>query len=691
MTRSGSLLVLSTVCLSHLLASSGCGSSGDSGPKTCQLAAGAAAPDFLQQVGCVADFQALASTPIDVSLPGARSGKVVLDTSPVNLDHLYFQNSQRYQIHYQFASTHLGSENGLPLIEALSEFNKTEYSTPFRRFILGAVSYYEAPNVWALEIAPYDTASAAMIVKLYEKVKSNAFFGSQLVFHPTSDAVAAVAATLPSSVKVMTTTAIYDKIDYQPLTIAVGVGRLRFIQTAKLDTATLSFQDLVVLDEAPNDITVVQGIISEEFQTPLSHVNVLSANRHTPNMGLRGAMTNSTLRALEGKLVELTVGASAWKAREVTEAEAVAFWAAHAQPPITLPALDLTVKDLVNIEDATPEPPAGGSLRDAIKAAVLAFGGKSAQYSVLARTPGVPIKKAFAIPMYFYDQFMRTNGFYDQIDAFQAQPTFMTDATVRVAALTALREAMAKAPVDDTFQALLKAKIAAEYPGSSIRFRTSTNSEDLDGFPCAGCYESHTGDPAKWDTILDAIREAYASTWLFRTFEERTYYGIKHTAVGMGLLVHTNFPHEEANGVAVTNNPFDTSGLDPAFYINVQAGGDAEVVHPPPGISSDQLLLRFDQPDKPVTYIGHSSITSPPGTDVLTRAQILQLGTALDAIHKRFSPAYGPLSGNTGFYAMDCEFKFDNDADPNMPATLYIKQARPYPGRGADVAGTGGI
>ena len=158
----------------------------------------------------------------------------------------------------------------------------------------------------------------------------------------------------------------------------------------------------------------------------------------------------------------------------------------------------------------------------------------------------------------------------------------------------------------------------------------------------------------------------------------------------MALLVHGNFPNEEANGVTVTNNPFDTSGLDPAFYINVQAGGSAEVVHPPAGVTSDQLLLRFDQPDKPVTYIGRSNLI-PAGTEVLSRAQILQLGTALDAIHKRFSPAYGPLAGNTGFYAMDCEFKFDNDADPSMPATLYIKQARPYPGRGTDVSGAGGI
>jgi pyruvate,water dikinase len=107
-----------------------------------------------------------------------------------------------------------------------------------------------------------------------------------------------------------------------------------------------------------------------------------------------------------------------------------------------------------------------------------------------------------------------------------------------------------------------------------MRFRSSTNSEDLDGFPCAGCYESHTGDPADWVDVLDAIRETWASIWLFRTFEERAYNGIDHTSVVMALLVHHNFPDEEANGVALTSNPFDPSGLQPGFYVNVQYGGD---------------------------------------------------------------------------------------------------------------------
>lgn len=644
--------------------------------EVCELAQGDS-PEYLQHVGCTEDFQALASEPLDSTLPGARSVKVVQDHA--GSDALYFQNSVLYQIHYDFVSTHL-SGGDLPIVPQLSDFNTTEYFTPDRRFNLGAVTYYEGPKVWALEIAPYDTASADMITTLFRGVEKEAFFGPLLVFHPTSEAVAIEAGKLPADIPVMTTDQLYAEIDYQPLSLGSAMGRLHFLNAVDLETEYVSYQDILVLDQAPNDISVIQGLITQEFQTPLSHVNVLSQNRHTPNMGLRGAVTNEELRALEGKLVELTVDASAWSVHEVTQAEAEAFWEAHKPDPVTLPAFDLTVTELRDIEDVTAEPAAGESLRDAIKTAVLAFGGKAAHYSILARTDDVPIPKAFGIPIFYYDQFMKENGFYDQVDALLADPDFQTDAKVRDAELLAMRSAMMVAPVNADFQAALKAKLDADYPGLKMRFRTSTNSEDLDGFPCAGCYESHSGDPADWNDVLDAIRETYASAWLFRTFEERGYYSIDHHSVGMALLVHHNFPDEEANGVAVTNNVFDPTGLSPAFYVNVQYGGDVEVVAPPPGVTSDQFLYYFQQPNQPISYVAHSSLI-PEGQTVLSTKQVHELGLALDAIHKRFSPAYGPASGNTEWYAMDIEFKFDDFASPGQPATLYIKQARPYPGR----------
>lgn len=639
----------------------------------------AEAPDFVQHIGCKRDFEALASVPLDANIPGARSVKVVLDQA--DGDALYFQNSQKYKIHYQFVSTHL-SGNGKPPVDQLSSFNEVEYYKPDRRFILGAVTYYEDPKVWAFELAPYDTASAEMMAKVLSALRKAAFFGPALAFHPASSALAAEAKKLGSDVRVLSTDDLFKDITYQPLTLGQGVGRLHFVKAAELATEYLAYRDIVVLDEVPNDISVVSGLITEQFQTPLSHVNVLSQNRKTPNMGLRGATTNPTLKALDGKWVELTANATEWHIREVTSEFADAFWEAHRPTPVSLPAMDLTVTGLHDIETIVDE--SQGTLRDAIKKSVLAWGGKSAQYAVLARTPGVPVRKAFGIPIFYYDQFMRENGFDERVRGLLEDASFKDDPEVRDRELQKLRDDMGEAPVNQELQDLLAAKLEAEYPGLSMRFRTSTNSEDLDGFPCAGCYESHTGDAGDWDDVLDAIRDTWATVWLFRTFEERAYYGIDHLAVGMGLLVHHNFADEEANGVALTANPYDESGLEPGFYVNVQWGGDAEVVHPPPGVSSDAFLYFFDAPNQPITFLSHSNLV-PQETTVLTVKQTYALGKALKLIHERFSAAYGPAAGNHGWYAMDVEFKFD-DEESSDGAQLFIKQARPHPGRGLSVA-----
>ena len=644
--------------------------------RACTTAAGA---DFAKSLGCRADFDALASIPVDADIPGARSVKVVLDQ--LDGDALYFQNSQKYQIHHQFVAAHLSGQ-GKPPVPMLAAF-ASEYRAADRRFILGAVTYYEDPKLWVFELAPYDLADAALIEKIMKALQAQTYFGPALGFHPTSIKQAGHAEELGAAIPVVTTDDIYAGTTYQPLTLAKAMGRLQFMKAADLATEYVPYRNIVVLDEVPNDISVVSGLITQEFQTPLSHVNVLSNNRNTPNMGLRNATTDPKLRALEGKWVELDVRATIWTIREVTMEEADAYWEAHKPAPVVLPAIDLTVTGLHDIETIVDE--TQGTLREAIKRSVLAYGGKSAQYAVLKGTPGLPVRKAFAIPIYYYDQFMKENGFYARIDALLADPSFKDSPEVRDAELKKLRDDMGAAPVNEAFQQLLRAKLEADYPGLGMRFRTSTNSEDLDGFPCAGCYESHTGDAGNWDDVLDAVRDTWATVWLFRTFEERSYYGIEHTSVGMGLLVHHNFPDEEANGVALTANPFDPMGLDePAYYVNVQWGGEAEVVHPPPGITSDEFLYYAQSPGQPTTFLTESNLL-PRGMRVLTARQTYDLGSALKLIHDRFSAAYGPKAGNNGWYAMDVEFKFDDEEAAGGPATLYIKQARPHPGRGVAV------
>ncbi len=222
-----------------------------------------------------------------------------------------------------------GSATGLRAgPNCMSDSSRVEYFLPSRRFILGAVTYYAGPDVWVYEISPYDTASAAMVQTAYEAIAAAAWFGPKLVFHPTSEAIELEAALLPASVKVMHTEELFAGITYQALNVATAIGRLRFTTAAEAEIGPLDFRDLVVLDSIPNDIGVVAGIITATFQTALSHINVLSQNRGTPNMALLGVFEDPTLRALDGRWVELRVGLFDWSVREVTQAESDAWWEA---------------------------------------------------------------------------------------------------------------------------------------------------------------------------------------------------------------------------------------------------------------------------------------------------------------------------------------------------------------------------
>lgn len=671
LTWSQEALVLA---LAAPLLSTACGSDDAPGKAwECQYESADTAPDYLQELGCQADFEALASEPLDSSLPGARAVKTVIDLEDEGT--LYFQDSNKFSIHYEFASEYLSVANGFSPVPDLASFNEVQYTSPERRFILGTVIHYEGPDLWVYEIAPYDRASAEMIQQAYETIAQHAFFGDKLVFHPSSVTVEGEAEDLPDSVKQVSTDELYEGVTYQPLNLAESIGRLTFVTAADLETQYLTFRDIAVLDHVPNDISVTLGIITAEFQTPLAHINVLSQNRGTPNMALKGAYDNEELRALEGKWVRLKVGAFDYEIEEVSQEEADAFWEANKPSTVMVPGANRDVTDLRDITEAVvfEDGSTGEEKRLAIKEATRAFGGKAAHYSVLAQIDGVPTPPAFSVPVYHYFKFMADNGFEQRVSDLLADDDFVGDPATRDAALATLRDDMQAAPLDAEFEQMLMDKLAAAFPASQpTRFRSSTNAEDLDGFTGAGLYDSKTGipgDPTK--PVADAVRKVWSSVWYFRAFEERSYRGIDHLAVGMALLVHRSFPDEEANGVALTDNPYDKSGLEPAFYVNVQYG-DESVVLPPAGVTTDQFLYYYLQSSQPTTYLSYSSLAPEGSTSVLSRVQVKELGDALQKIREFFTPIYG----SSDWWAMDVEFKFDGE-DGEEPA-LYVKQARPF-------------
>jgi pyruvate, water dikinase len=632
-------------------------------------------PDFATAIGCSKDFLAVASEPLSAAIPGARSTKTVID----QLDDgaLYFQNSRKYPVHHDFAAAHL-SGHGHPVVPLLGQFNQTEYSSPDRRFILGALTHYEGGDLWAYEIAPYDTASAAMIETAFDAIREKVYVGDRLVFHPTSDNVAREAKKLPDDIPQVTTDDIFANTDYQPLNLATSIGRLTFRAATELETNPVNFRDIVVLDAIPNDISVCTGTITEAFQTPLSHINVLAQNRRTPNMALRGAFTDETLRDLDGEWVRLEVGAFEWSIEKVTSEEADAWWDEHRPPAVNVPKLDLSTTEIVGLEDLLDL--SEQDLASALAVAIPAYGGKASHFAAIPHITDVTIRypEAFVVPVVYYRTFMEENGLFDRVDTMLADQDFKNDPAVRMKKLAALQDTIMKTPLDPDFESTLEERVTEVFGDTRIKFRSSTNCEDLDGFTGAGLYTSASaelGDPTR--LVADAVRTVWGSVWRYRAFEEREYRGISHAEVGMALLVNRAFPDEEANGVAVTANPFDPEGVEPGFYVNVQKGGDS-VVLPDAGVTSDQFIVNYEMTGQPISYLAHSSLI-PESDTVLTRGQVEELGQALTAIHAFFNPVYGPNTVDH-FYAMDVEFKFD--AEDGDEPLLYIKQARPYPGRG---------
>jgi hypothetical protein len=329
------------------------------------------------------------------------------------------------------------------------------------------------------------------------------------------------------------------------------------------------------------------------------------------------------------------------------------------------------------------------SLGESIRQAIPIFGAKAVNYGALAHAqrsgafaalPELdgegPIAPAFGVPMFYYDEFMRDNGLYERLAALMAAPAW-TDPVQRAEALDLFKKELRAAPMSPSVVNAIVARAAELFPGENIRFRSSTNSEDLGQFTGAGLYDSETGVASipgdQRDSVEWAVKKVWSQVWNPRAYEEREYFSMNHLDVGMALLVHANFPEEEAQGVALTNNPFDTSGLEPAFYVNGQIG-NTDVVTPDRGILPEAYLQYFSSPGQPIVYTQRSTLVAE-GSAVLSPEQTYRLGAALDAIHKYFFSAYGAAGG---WYALEVDWKFDDKRALGQPS-LFIKQARPYP------------
>jgi len=206
-----------------------------------------------------------------------------------------------------------------------------------------------------------------------------------------------------------------------------------------------------------------------------------------------------------------------------------------------------------------------------------------------------------------------------------------------------------------------------------MRFRSSTNAEDIKGFSGAGLYSSKTGILFNDNKSFEkAIKKVWASLWSYEAYLEREYFDINQKDVLMGVLVHRSFPNEEVNGVAITKNIYRKNSH--GFIVNAQVG-ETSVVKPEQGIICDQFICYPNSVNnlykgKTIVDIITQSNINDNGKLVMSDKEILSLANQLESIKKYFYRHSYSSKSYTNF-GLDVEFKLDN-----KNRDLYIKQVR---------------
>ena len=427
----------------------------------------------------------------------------------------------------------------------------------------------------------------------------------------------------------------------------------------------------MIYEALPNELPRVAGIISTVPQTPLSHVNLRAVQNGIPNAYIPGALDEPNIDELIGSYVRYEVQGRTYSIRRATKAEVDAHYASSRPAQAQTPQRDLSVTSITPLSDV------GFDDWDS-------FGVKAANLAVLKALgfPAGTVPDGFAIPFYFYDEFMKANGLYDDIEQMLADEDFQTSLEAQKDDLKDLRDAIKDA---DSPQWIIEAltEMHAQLPvGTSLRYRSSTNNEDLPRFNGAGLYDSKTQDPdeTEEDGIDKSLKGVFASLWNFRAFTERDFHRIDHLETAMGVLVHPNFSDELANGVAVSFNLI--SGRYDRYYANTQIGEDL-VTNPEAHSVPEELLLKLGEPgtvstgNNPIGTRPSSSVDVialsnlvEPGQIIMSDDQIAQLRQHLETIHDHFETLYNPASGED--FAMEIEYKITSED------VLSIKQARPW-------------
>lgn len=593
---------------------------------------------------------------VDTPLAGLQFVKFQLEAADSEAPRLYFMNTKKFRGHPMFmqAINIGGGFGGRQGSEAPGEVRMRGVLV-YRPTLLSPAG---TAGLFTFEFEPNDAYAYELVRIAYDQLVAHApLLRERLAYNLLPRArqqwEREPQAYVDGKLPVFHADDVYGEVGFLPLNKAEAFGRLRLMQQGDLPSA----RDIVIYRSLPNEMPRVAGVLTGFRQTPLSHVNLRAVQDKVPNAFVVGvAELPETVRLL-GKNVYYRVHDGGYELREATAAEVEQHFAALRPKQAQTPPRDLTVKAI-------------RPLAQIVFADAASVGVKAANLAAL-RDVGLPddrVPEGYAVPFWFYDEFMQHNGFYEMARTMMSIEGFARDAATREQALDVFRKAVRKGKVPAAMKAALD-EVQARFPaGQSIRCRSSTNNEDLPGFSGAGLYDSftHRADEGR---LSKTVCQVYASMWNFRAFEEREFYRVDHFAAAMGVVLHDNSKGELVNGVAVTRDVLHQALHRDLllYYVNAQRGEDL-VTNPQAASTPEELLLSPRNPrrDRVLQYSNRTA----PNESLLSAKHRDELRRSLRLLHDRFAQLYG-REGDADF-AMEVEFKVEADG------SLLIKQARPW-------------
>lgn len=510
---------------------------------------------------------------------------------------IYYVNSKRYSFHTEFVNAnYLTLERG-------REFFKHNYLESNRRFILGTIAYHQdladlaKPGKFTFEFWEGDLATAKIVKDAYEIIRASFF--APISFKPNSAKQEEVSAQLVEVPRLLASHLNVPQ-DYLPLNQANAVGVLRIIDRLTEETI-IDRNEIVIFRESPISLTPLSGVITTAFSTPLAHVNLLAKGWGVPNAYIKGAA--ELFKPLEGKFVYFEAREDGYTLRRADSTETAEAGRKLAQrSDLLTPEADLEFKQLVELKHQRR--------RDAKR-----FGAKSANLgevmraTATGRIANIIVPPGFAIPFFYYQQFIEENHLDEAILEMLGNDRFNHDPAYRKQRLTEMRAKIQTGRLNEEFARAVIAKKRSLLGEKGVFARSSTNSEDLPNFSGAGLYTSvpNVRDDA---ALLDAIKTVWASLWNYEACEARESFGINHSAVYPAVLIQEGM-NAEAAGVLITTNPFDKDDRR-SVYINAKRGLGIRVVEGRrvpeqlifnPGMgtvrvltrSGDDTMLTFDE------------------------------------------------------------------------------------------------